>query len=121
MDGTYQEAIAATERSVTTASPAKIKEFSEVNRGGTVSFSWEAKKTAGTYNCSSRVYVNGTGVGSWHETTSTSYVTVTESAIDVAVGDVITLYAYMPASGLTVYVQNFEILCDNPTVPTEVT
>jgi hypothetical protein len=118
-DGTLIECSADTERTSTAASYTKIKEFSPLMRGGTISVTWQQKTDLGSSNSSrAKVYVNDIAVGVEKTTTSNDYVTMTDTGITVAAGDVVQIYSYADA-GVSHKIDDASILCANPTTPKE--
>ncbi len=118
-DGSLVECTAATERTSTESSYTKIKEFSDLIRGGTISVTWEMKTTLGSSNSSRvKVYINGVATGVEQTTTSNDYVSKTDTGITVSPGDIVQLYSYADA-GVSHSVRNASILCANPTTPQE--
>jgi hypothetical protein len=113
-----EEASADTERSTTSESYVKLKEFTPLIRAGNITVSWQMKKDdIGT--AYAKVYVNGVAIGAEKSTTNTSYVDKSESDLAVSVGDVIQIYGKR-AGGITqCIVQKAKIQCNNPTVPQE--
>lgn len=120
-DGTLVECTAGTERTLVNPSAyTKIKELSALMRGGTISASWDIKSIGSSATIRSKIYLNGVAAGV--EQTATggeAYVTETDTGITVAAGDVLQLYAYVDGGTATVYVDEFKILCANPTTPQE--
>ena len=122
-DGTlYTEATASTLRqSTTSTSYQKLKEFSPMIRPGTISVQWETQIQGGVAEGYSKVYVNGVAVGTQKSTTNTgTFDTVTDTGITVETGDIVQIYATGTTQGYATRIQNAEILCNNPTIPQEV-
>jgi hypothetical protein len=109
--GSLVEASAATSRTTSSTSYTKLKEFSALQRAGTITVSFTL--TSGG-NASARVYKNSSAVG----TERTSNNTYAEN-FTVAIGDIIQIYAKKVDSDPTI--TNTKILVANPTVPTEQT
>lgn len=117
-DSTLIETTAATERTTNSGSYVKLKEFSPLIRGGTITIKWEMKGSGGS-SARSKVYVNDIAVGTEKLTTETTYQTETETGLTVAPGDIVQIYGLKDAASGTTYIQNAEILCSNPTTPQE--
>jgi hypothetical protein len=110
--GTLIEASAPTDRTTTSDTYAKIKEFAPVLRSGTVTVFFTAS-AAGGYQPKARIYVNGVAVGTERDAT-TSY----SENIAVVSGDIIQIYGKI-LSSQTLTISDFQIRCANPTVPYE--
>ena len=119
IDGTVQDAIAVTERSTSSTSYVKLKQLTNLPRQGTISVQFQLKNTGGTKDSFARVYVNDIAVGSEQTTTSSSYATKTVSGITVALDDEVSVYCKQ-SGGNPAAIQNVKILCNNPTLPLEV-
>jgi len=122
-DGTtYIEGAADTERSTTLITYTKLKEFSPIVRGGTVTITWQMRQgTSGSdYTAFSKVYVNGIAVGDEKTSDDNSYTNYTETNVIINVGDVIQIYGKNQLSGAATFVRNMKIKCLNPTIPEEV-
>ena len=122
-DGTtYIEASNDTERQLPAALVIyqKMKEFSPINRNGTISLVFYAKRTSGSaFNI--QVYLSGAAqTGKIAVITNESYGAATTIAdIDVSAGDVIQLWGQNGSADVTCYIKEVDITCLNPTTPQE--
>lgn len=118
-DGAYIEAYANTERTTTSASYVKLKEFTPVNRPGTVTVAWQMKDNDVEGRLVySKVYKNGVAVGSEKSTSNNSYQNETETNISVSAGDVLQIYG-KGQEGNTCYIANAKLETANPEPPQE--
>lgn len=78
--------------------------------GGTFNFSWEHRRVVSAGQCESRIYRNGSGVGTVKTTTSTTFVFVTDTVSSWSAGDLIQLYHRITDAGSDSEVQDFKII-----------
>ena len=121
---TYIEAYALTEKRTASGSYTKLKEFSQIMRGGTLYVSWQHKAVGADFIGYSKVYVNSFAVGtekSQFVNGSGSYTTMSEASISVDAGDIVQIYAYcsITGGGRFTYIDNAYLKCTNPTVTQE--
>lgn len=109
--GSLVEASAPTDRTTSSTSYVKLKEFSPLMRAGTITISFTF---ASSGNAAAKVYKSNVAVGG----EKTANGTYTEN-FTVAVGDIFQVYAKKVDADPTV--SDFKILVSNPTVPTEQT
>jgi hypothetical protein len=107
--GTVIDASAPTDRTTSSTSYAKVKEFSPLIRSGTITVSFTLSSAG---NAAAKVYINNSAAGTERTTNGTHTQDFT-----VAVGDVVQLYAKKVDADPTI--SDFQILVSNPTVPTE--
>jgi hypothetical protein len=87
-----------TERSTDATSYEKLKEVRLNEPTGAITLAWEHRSEDGVI-VYSRMYINGSPVGSVKSTTNTSYVTVTQSLAAQASGALIQIYGYHSVGG----------------------
>lgn len=117
-DGTLVECTAATEQTDNSTGDWELaKQLSPLIRGGTITVQWEHDGVTGAGTQYTKLYINSVAVGT-NKTPEDAYTTVSETGVSVDAGDIIQIYVYAQTGG-TVKVKNLQILCDNPTIPTE--
>ena len=78
--------------------------------GGTFDFSWQHKRQDGNGQVESRIYRNGSGVGTLKTRNVNDYVTVTDTVSGWSDSDLIQLYVRNNSGGINAFVKNFKIL-----------
>lgn len=117
-DGTLVECTAATEQTDNSTGDWELaKQLSPLIRGGTITVQWEHDGVPGAGTQYTKLYINSVAVGI-NKIPEEAYTTVSETGVSVDAGDIIQIYIYAQTGG-TVKVKNLQILCDNPTIPTE--
>ena len=104
---TFTLASAATERSTTSTSYVKMKEFVAA-QNGTVTVYFEIKTSNYGASVYGRIYKNGTAYGTERSTTSTSYDNYSEN-LTFAAGDLIQIYLRTDNASYTAYIRNAKV------------
>lgn len=99
-----QKTLNATERSSSNTSYTKLKEIS-LQVGGKFTFYWQMRAEGGTVY--TKLYVNGTAIGTEQSTTSTTYVNKSDT-ITVQAEDLVQIYGHGEV-GYAVFVKNFYV------------
>lgn len=112
--GTYVLASANTERTTTSSTYAKIKEF-YISSAGTIRVSMELKAAnPGTNNAYGRVYRNGSAVGVENVRGDAAYATFTDDVSGWATGDLLQVYTKNLNNADLAYIKNVFIEVTNP-------
>lgn len=111
-DGSFIESTIDTDRSTSSGTYTKLKQFTPLFRGGTISVT---VNNSGGGNGDWQVYLNGVAYGS--SDSLNAGATKTISGISVSINDVVQVYAR--ASSGTVTISYAKISVANPTIPTE--